>query len=232
MPTMKRPLYIVVAAVLIHAAAWAQSPPLGESAKGMIGTWEFSNAEHDKVCTLTFKNERAAVGFALSFDANCAALFPLTRDVAGWKFPDNDLLYLLDANGKALVEFSEAEDGIYEAPTPGLGVLLLQPPGAAAGTAALKPEQVAGAWALKRGEGKPLCIFALTAAASHDGFVLTVQPGCDAGIAKLGLAQWRLDNGQLLLMPARGEAWRFEEIDDATWRRLPDRPDQLTLVRQ
>lgn len=225
-------ILVILAALCLGAPALAQTPPLGESAKAMIGTWEFSNAEHDKVCTVTFKNERAAVGLALAFDPQCAALFPLLRDVVGWKYPDDDLLYLLDAGGKALVEFSEAEDGKYEAPTPGLGVLFLQPPGAATAPAQVKPEQVAGSWALKRGEGKPLCVFALTATAAQDGFVLTVQPGCDAGIAKLGLAQWRLDNGQLMLMPARGEPWRFEEIDDATWRRLPDRPDQLTLVKQ
>jgi hypothetical protein len=223
---MLRLIAIAVVAVALGAPAQAQTPPLGESAKAMIGTWEFSNAEHDKVCTVTFKNERAAVGLALAFDANCGTLFPLVRDVVGWKYPDDDLLYLLDAGGKALVEFSEAEDGKYEAPTPGLGVLFLQPPGAATAPAQVKPAQVAGSWALKRGEGAPLCVLALTATAAQDGFVLTVQPGCDAGIAKIGLAQWRLDNGQLMLMPARGEPWRFEEIDDATWRRLPDRPDQ------
>lgn len=221
-----------IALVALTFSAQAQSPPLGESAKGMIGTWEFSNAARDKTCTVTFKRERSTAGLALAFDPSCAALFPLVRDVVGWKFPNDDLLYLLNAQGKALIEFSEAEDGIYEAPTPGLGVVFLQPPGTAFGPAPLKPEQVAGAWAIKRGEGKPLCILALTTAASHDGFVLTVQPGCDAGIAKIGLTQWRLDQDELILVPARGEPWRFEEIDDVTWRRLPDRPDQLTLVKQ
>ena len=221
-----------VALAALAFSAQAQSPPLGESAKGMIGTWEFSNAARDKTCTVTFKRERSTVGLALAFDPSCAALFPLVRDVVGWKFPDDDLLYLLNAQGKALIEFSEAEGGMYEAPTPGLGVLFLQPPGAASGPAPLKPQQVAGAWAIKCGEGKPLCILALTTAASQDGFVLTVQPGCDAGIAKIGLTQWRLDQGELSLVPARGEPWRFEQIDDVTWRRLPDRPDQLTLVKQ
>ena len=229
---MIRPLAAFLAACLA-APALAQAPELDESAKGLIGTWEFSNAARDKTCAVTFKRERSAVGLALAFDPSCAALFPLLRDVAGWKFPDDDLLYLLNAQGKALIEFSEAEDGMYEAPTPGLGVVFLQPPGAAAsGPAPLKSQQVAGAWAIKRGAGKPLCIFALTAAAAQDGFVLTVQPGCDAGIAKIGLTQWRLDQGELVLLPARGEPWRFEQIDDVTWRRLPDRPDQLTLVRQ
>ena len=212
--------------------AQAQTPPLGESAKGMIGTWEFSNAARDKKCTVTFKGERSGPGLALAFDPACAALFPLLRDITAWKYPQDDLLFMLNAKGSALIQFSEAEDGVYEAPTPGLGVLFLQAPGAATGPAPIKPEQIAGQWALKRGEGKPLCLFALTQAPAQDGFTLTVQPGCDAAIAKAGLAQWRIDNGQLELIPARGEPWRFEEIDDVTWRRLPDRPDQLTLVKQ
>ena len=98
----------------------------------MIGTWEFSNADRDKTCTVTFKSDRSAVGYKLEFDPNCGNLFPLVRDIAGWKYPEDDLLYLLDAQGKSLVEFSEVEDGIFEAPTPGLGVLFLQNPAAAA----------------------------------------------------------------------------------------------------
>jgi hypothetical protein len=230
MPYMKWLLSLAFAALAF--GAHAQTPPLGESAQAMIGTWEFTNAARDKKCTVTFKNARAADGLALAFDPQCLALFPLLRDVTAWKFPPDDLLYMLNAQGRALIEFSEAEDGVYEAPTPGLGVLFLQAPGAAAGPAPLKPAQVAGAWALKRGEGKPLCLLALTLAPAHDGFTLTVQPGCDAGVAKAGLVQWRLDQGQLVLIPARGEPWRFAEIDDVTWRRLPDRPDQLTLVKQ
>src|SRR6516165_6725506 len=46
-------------------------------------------------------------GFKLEFDKNCGTLFPLANDVGAWNFPENDLLYLLDARGKALVEFSE-----------------------------------------------------------------------------------------------------------------------------
>ena len=50
--------------------------------------------------------------------------------------------------GKALVEFSEVEDGIYEAPTPGVGVLFLQNAAAAAGPPEKPPEEVAGNWLL------------------------------------------------------------------------------------
>ena len=72
----------------------------------------------------------------------------------------------------------------------------------------------------------------LAATPAGDSFALSVQPGCDATIAKLGFAQWRLDRGELVLVPATGEPWRFEEIDDKSWARLPESVDQITLVRQ
>ena len=69
--------------------------------------------------------------------------------------PRNDLLYLLDARGRTLVEFSEVEDSIFEAPTPGVGVLFLQ--NAAAAGRPRPPEQFAGDWAIVRKAGPPVC---------------------------------------------------------------------------
>jgi len=124
----------LIALLLIAGPAVAQraaTPTPSESEHEMVGTWELSNAERDKSCTATFKNTRAAVGWRVEFDKNCAAVFPIIATAAGWTFPDGDLLRLLDADGRTLTEFSEVEDGIYEAPTPGIGVLFLQNPDAA-----------------------------------------------------------------------------------------------------
>jgi Protease inhibitor Inh len=222
---------IILFTLCLAGAASAQAPPLNNSAQAMIGAWEFSNAERDKICTATFKNDPTSVGYQVAFDANCAKLFPLVADVAGWKYPENDLLYLLNARGEALAEFSEVEDGIFEAPTPGVGVLFLQKPGAA-NPPALPPEQVAGHWTLKRGDSTVLCTFALTLTTVADGHALSVGPGCDAAIAKLGFTQWRLDKGELVLAPATGAPWRFEQVDNDRWARLPESVDEITLVRQ
>jgi hypothetical protein len=224
-------LLIAVVGLCFGSATLAQTaPPLGESANRMLGTWEFSNAERDKTCTADFKSDAATVGNKVAFDSNCAALFPLVANIAGWKYPDNDLLYLLNAQGEALVEFSEVEDGIFEAPTPGLGVLFLQKPGTA-NAPQRTPDQVAGNWTLKRGNG-PLCAFALTTTPAGDGYALSVQPGCAVSVAKLGFMRWWLDEGELVLSPATGEPWRFEEIDTNRWARLPERVNEITLVRQ
>lgn len=216
-------------ALIAAGPALAQTATLGDSAKGVLGSWEFSNADRDKVCTATFKADPAPVGFKVEFDANCGNLFPIVSRVTGWKFPENDNLFLLDAGGKALVEFSEVESGMYEAPTPGIGVLFLQ--AAAGGPPPKPPEQVAGNWAISRG-GKTLCTLALASTVLRDGFALTAQPGCDAEITRLNFTQWRLDRGELVLVLARGNGWRFEEVEGGNWRRVPESAVEIMLVRQ
>jgi Protease inhibitor Inh len=207
-----------------------QSTVLGESAKAVIGTWEFSNADRDKVCTLTFKADRSRGGFEIDIDKTCPKLFPLLNDVVAWNYPENDLLRLLDAQGKSLVEFSEVEDGIFEAPTPGIGVLFLQN-AAAAGPPPTPSAQIAGDWTMMH-NGAPLCRLTLTTNAAKDGLALSVKPGCDPTIARLNLTLWRIDRDELMLVPARGAPWRFEEVDGTTWQRVPVSDDPIMLVRQ
>ncbi len=227
---MRRALLLIVTAGLI-APALAQAPAqLGDSAKALIGTWEFSNADRDKICSATFKADSTKVGFKVEFDSNCAALFPLVGNVAGWSFPEGDLLRFLDAQGRALVEFSEVEDGIYEAPTPGLGVLFLQN-AASAGPPPKSPDLFVGDWAITR-RGAAICMLSLAATGAKDGFALSVKPGCDAAIARLNFAQWKIDRDELMLVPARGNPWRFEEEEGGNWRRVPESADAFTLVRQ
>ena len=223
-------LFLLLAILCIAAPAHAQAPVLGEQAKALLGAWEFSNAAKDRRCTATFSRDKTAVGFEVEFDAGCGDLFPLVRDVAGWVYPDNDLLRLLNAQGRTLMEFSEVEDGIYEAPTPGVGVLFLQN-AAASAVPDVTAQQVAGTWALARGSVL-LCTLMLTPNAVKDSLALTVQPGCDGAIAKLGFAQWRIDRGELVLVPSRGAAWRFEATGTDVWGRVPDTADRMTLVRQ
>ena len=151
----------------------------------------------------------------------------------GYINPDeaNDLLHFIDAKGKALVEFSAVEDGIYEAPTPGVGVLFLQA-AAAAGPPPTPPEQLAGDWKIVRTDGAAICHLTLTSNPSQDALAMRVKPGCDAAIARLNLTLWRIDRDELMLVPARGTPLRFEAVDAKTWRRVPESANSMTLVRE
>jgi len=229
---MRLGFLLIALTIGLVGPALAQTPPaLGDSAKGLIGTWEFSNADRDKICSATFKSDSTKLGFKIEFEKKCAELFPVVSDVAAWTFPDNDLLRFVDAQGRSLVEFSEVEDGIFEAPTPGLGVLFLQN-AAAAGSGPKPADQVAGNWAITRRGGPPICMITLSATAAKDGFALTVKPGCDPAIARLNFTQWRLGDDELMLVPSRGTPWRFEEMDGGNWARIPEGADQFKLLRQ
>src|SRR5689334_18959012 len=217
--------------LFLCAGVNAAAQSLNDQAKAILGTWEFSNADRDKTCSVTFKESRAVSGYRLEFDPKCADDFPLLRDVAGWSYADNEFLKLLDAKGKSLAEFSEVETGMFEAPTPGYGVLFLQN-SADAGSQPVPIEQVVGDWALMRGSGKPVCSITLSTTPADEGFALTVKPGCDPAIARLNFTRWRIDRDELMLSPARGNAWRFEQNDANTWERVPESTNPYTLVRQ
>jgi hypothetical protein len=216
--------------LLAAAPAFAQAT-LGESAKELIGSWEFSTADRQATCTVTFKGDRAGKGFRVEFDDKCTAVYAQVKDIASWTFPDNDLLNLLDTAGKSLIEFSEVESGIFEAPVPGYGVLFLQHPDAAGTAASPAADQLAGDWALMRG-GKALCSLTLTMTSAEDEYALTVKPGCDPTVARLNFGRWRVDRDELMLRPERGNPWRFEEDDNKVWSRVPEAPNPYTLVKQ
>ena len=89
-------------------------------------------------------------------------------------FPTTTCCICSTRKGKAIVEFSEVEDGIFEAPTPGVGVLFLQ--NAAAAAAPPKPaEQIAGDWAIVRKSGAPVCTLTLSMTKAGDGFAVYGQ---------------------------------------------------------
>jgi hypothetical protein len=196
----------------------------------MIGTWEFSNADHDKVCRFAFRSEPATGGYKLDVDRNCANLFPATKDVSGWTVDGFGTLALLDARGNRIIELTEAEAGIYDGFEPGQGRYILQ---SATAAPVLSADDMAGDWAVARGTGKPICILTLAnAPAGADGLSLKVKTGCDPFVARFGPVSWRIDQGELVLLSARGQAWRFAENDANTWLRVPESTDPVLLVRQ
>jgi hypothetical protein len=206
--------------------------PVNETAKAMVGAYEFSNADRDRRCAVDLKIEPAgAAGLKLDFDKDCTKVFPFVKDIAGWTIKDNDFLRLLDAKGKPVLELSEVEHGIFEVPRPGEGVLFLQS-AAAVEPPPRSPDQIVGDWDLKRGPVK-LCSLTLTEQPVGEGaYALSVKPGCDATVARFAPATWQMDRRELVLKGAGNQSWRFEEDDERTWQRVPQTRDPLSLARQ
>lgn len=220
-------------AASICGGAPAQEPAvLGEAANAMIGAWEFSNADHDKICRFNFRSDALAGGYRLEIDRNCANLFPSTKDVAAWAIDNYGTLRLLDAHGNAVIELTEAEKGIFDGFQPDEGRYILQ---SAAAAPVRSADDMIGDWAVVRGTGKPICLLTLAntaAAAGTELLALKTKPGCDVLVTRFGPVSWRMDHGDLVLLSARGQTWHFEENDANTWQRVPETADPVLLVRQ
>ncbi|MDR3422655.1 MAG: AprI/Inh family metalloprotease inhibitor [Xanthobacteraceae bacterium] len=208
----------------------ANAPPMSDAANAMVGAWEFSNADHDRICHFTFRTDALAGGYRLDIDRNCAGLFPSTKDIAAWSVAAYGTLRLLDARGNAVIELTESESGIFDGFEPGEGRYVLQ---SAAAAPVRSADDMVGDWAIARGTGKPVCILTLAnSLAAADALALKIKPGCDPLVTRFGPIAWRIDQGDLVLLSARGQIWRFEENDANTWLRVPETADPVLLVRQ
>jgi hypothetical protein len=212
------------------AQATQPSTSGNDAVTGMIGAWEFSNADHDKICRFNFRGDSVPGGYRLDVDKNCPNIFPSTRDMVAWSLDNYGNLRLLNSHGDAIVELTEVEGGMYDGFTPEEGRYILQ-------TAAAAPvhsvDDMVGDWAIARGGGKPICLLTLAnSPTASDSLALKVKPGCDALVTRFNPISWRMDQGELVLLSMRGQTWQFEENDANTWQRVPESVEPILLIRQ
>jgi Protease inhibitor Inh len=231
---MRRRLYLVTLGLFLagiaHGAAQTAAPP-SDAVNSMLGGWEMSNADRDKSCVITFKLEAAGPGRALDLPKECATAFPNLKDVSAWTI-DNDALRLVDAKGTTLLEFNEVENGMFESARSTGTLYFLQTVAAAQGRAHT-PDQMFGTWTFMR-QNKVICqITLMDTAADTDSFALETKPGCDQLITRFAPRAWRMDRGQFVLLPTKGDVvWRFEEEETNNWHRIPEGRQPLLLVKE
>jgi protease inhibitor Inh len=205
----------------------------GEDAiNAMLGAWEFSDADHNRICHFTFRGEAAPGGHHLDVDKSCMGLFPSTKNISGWALNNYGDLSLLDSHGEAVIDLSQVESGMYDGFSPGEGRYVLQ-------TAASAPVHVAedmiGDWAIMRGTGNPICMLTLANSPVNSpsgALTLRLKAGCDPLVTRFNPNAWRVDQGELVLLSPRGQSWQFVETDPDTWQRVPESADLILLVRQ
>jgi Protease inhibitor Inh len=226
-----------IAGYLCGGVAFAQdvktpdAPAPTDPVAAMIGNWQFSNADQDKVCHFVFRNDPAPGGHRLDIDKNCPNIFPSTKNIVGWSVDNLGSLHLLDSAGRVVIELSEVESGMFDGFRREEGRYILQ--NAASIVPAHSTADMAGDWAVERGTGKPICVLTLAdKSAGADDFTLQIKPGCDATVTRFNPTSWRIDSSDLVLLTPRGLSWRFEENDANTWQRVPETPDPFLLVRQ
>ena len=217
--------------LLLLAASTGEVAAQSEAAKAMAGTWEFSNADRDRICTLTFRTDRGPGGMRVEFDRNCVNLYPFVRDIVAWTLSENDFLRLLDAQGKSVLDFSEVESGIYEAPRPGEGILFIQN-ASALGPKPKTAEEITGEWSVIRRTGRAICALSLTNTQQGEEFTVRVAPGCDPVVVRFGPVTWQMDRGEIVLRAANGRTMRFEEGEASRWLQVPQSANPLLMVRK
>lgn len=223
------------------------TPPQSDPIKAMVGNWELSNADHDKVCRLIFRADTVAGGYKIDIDKGCPSLFPSTKDIVAWSADNYGNLRLIDGQGSAVLELTQVESGMFDGFQPEQGRFILQ---AAAAAPVRSADEMVGEWAIARGTGKPICALTLSNAAVSvppaapaatpsapkppvlASLSLKLKPGCDGLVTRFGPTAWRMESGELVLLSARGQMWHFEENDSNTWQRVPETPDPVLLVRQ
>lgn len=222
---------LLVALVAASALALAQAP--NDAAQNMVGTWELSNSERDKLCNLTFKTDPAKGGFKVEFDAACVGSIPALKGIEAWTL-NNETLRLLDGRGRAVFEMSEVEIGIFEGERKDEGLYFLQTAeSAAVFTPKRSVEQMTGEWSMTKLE-KPVCDLTLTdrPTKGFDEFVLSLKSPCDPAMTRLNPNVWRLDRGELVLVSPNGQVWRFEESEPSKWRRVPEGAEAIGLLKK
>ena len=225
---------IALAALLALAAGADQARAQDASSlkKDMVGQWELSTTERSKTCVVTLKSDATPQGLKLELEPGCAAALPFTKDITAWNIKGLDIVRLQDAAGAPVIDFTEVESGIFEGLRQGEGIYILQNL-AAARSLAKSMDQMIGDWAMVRGNGRPICGLTLTnTETTPDNFAVYLKPRCDPTVTAFNPTVWRLERGELLLMSAKGEVWRFEADDNAQWRLVPDTADPLIMLRQ
>jgi hypothetical protein len=232
---MRSRLGIAVAALLASLACGPQASAQDASTlkKEMVGQWELSTTERSKTCVVTLKGDATPQGLKLELEPGCAKALPFTKDITAWNVKGLDIVRLQDATGQPVIDFTEVESGIFEGLRQGEGIYILQNL-AAARSLAKSMDQMIGDWAMVRGNGQSICGLTLTnnEATTPDNFQVFLKPRCDPAVAAFAPTMWRLERGELLLMSANGEVWRFQADDNAQWRRVPDSADPLIMLRQ
>ena len=131
-----------------------------------------------------------------------------------------------------MLEFSEVESGIFEAPKPGEGILFIQNP-TDLGPAPKTAEQITGDWTIVRRTGQRVCGLTLSEHRGRRG----IRGPPAAALRPVGDARSRRRPGRWIAArsccaSANGQSWRFEESEDAKWQRIPQTANPLLMVRK
>lgn len=105
-----------VLALAASTAAFAQEQsPVPEHLLGMVGDWRLEQEDQTlPVCGLTFTEDVANGGWAVTIPEPCPPPFPPADAIVAWNVDEeNGAVLLLDASQKVTLRLFEGEDGLF-----------------------------------------------------------------------------------------------------------------------
>lgn len=203
-------------------------------AAARTGSFVLSSADGSRQCAIALKADKAPHGSRLDFDRpSCVAAIAFLAEVTAWRLDSAGELLFVNADGRAVAEFSEGAAGSYEALREGDGVYFLSD-AAADPTEDVTADDVRGEWDVAGPTGKPLCRWTLSPEMEKgggEGGPIALSAGCGPQVTRLGPTGWTLEKGRLLVAVRSGPAIRFVRKDDGSWTGAPERGGPLLLTR-
>ena len=130
----------------------------GDATHNMIGAWEFSNADHDKICHFNFRADAGPAATSSTSTRTARTCFPRPRT---WSPGRSTITAVCACSMPAAMRWSsspKSRAACIDGFTPEEGRYILQ---AAAAAPVLSADDMAGDWAVARGTGKPICMLTL-----------------------------------------------------------------------
>jgi hypothetical protein len=236
---MRNPLIAAASlAIGVVATAAAQSPappPKLDPAdvRALTANYELTNADSTQKCAMTLDPRPVGRGLTLAFDRRqCASLFGFLGEVSAWLPGVAGAILFIAPDGRTIAEFTEGVGGVYEAIRENDGVYFLANLQFVDPSERVQAADLFGEWVLSRPDGKATCRVTLTdEVAGNELYAARVNAECDPAIAKLGINQWRLERGDVLLRVKSGDPLRFGRQESGIWMKIPEKPQPLLLSR-
>lgn len=214
-------------------------PAAAQVSKDMVeataGDWLLAPEDGRPGCRVRMRTNEVIGGYELRASPSCLGVRTMMLTAVAWRFDAaSGGLAFSGPERETLLAFTEKEDGTYATDgAPGDVLLLIKAP---AGVEAVpNAANIFGEWAvMEGGGGAEVCriTFADTPPpGGEESYALKVSERCEAKLAALKLASWRIEGLNLMLYSPTGESFAFAPASKGTFIAADAKPP-LMLVRR
>lgn len=207
--------------------------PFIPDAKSLASNYELASGSGDRKCAITLEPRPSGPGFFLAYNkSECTPLFGFLSETVAWLPGVAGSIRFVNGARRTVAEFTEGVGGQYEALRDGDGVYFLSNLQMVEPVEVPKVAELLGDWNLARPGGGSICTLTFTEQqVREEVYTVTVKPGCDQTIARFAPVVWFLDRGDIVLLSAKDERFRFGRQQEGGWAKVPDTPRPLVMVR-